>query len=64
MSLMRRLLLLASQSAWLCRRATRYWFMRRSVRRFMPGETAGEPLVRTAESVLVKAERFTTDEHG
>jgi hypothetical protein len=53
MSLMRRLLLLASQSAWLRRRATRYWFMRRSVRRFMPGETAGEPLVRAAQSVLV-----------
>jgi proline dehydrogenase len=48
MSLMRRLLLLASQSAWLRRRATRYWFMRRSVRRFMPGETAGDALAAAA----------------
>jgi len=53
MGLMRRLLLIGSESAWLRRRATRYWFMRRSVRRFMPGETAGEPLVRAAQSVLV-----------
>jgi len=48
MGLMRRLLLMASQSAWLRERATRYWFVRRSVRRFMPGEAADEALAAAA----------------
>ena len=44
MGLMRRLLLVGSESAWLRERAARYWFVRRSVRRFMPGETADEAM--------------------
>jgi proline dehydrogenase len=38
MSVMRSLLLAASQNAWLRERASRYKFVRRSVARFMPGE--------------------------
>ncbi len=38
MSLMRNALLAASQSVWLREQATRWWFVRRSVSRFMPGE--------------------------
>ena len=48
MGLMRRLLLVGSESAWLRERAARYWFVRRSVRRFMPGETADEALAAAA----------------
>jgi proline dehydrogenase len=39
MALMRGVFLKASESAWLRERAVRYGFMRRSVERFMPGET-------------------------
>jgi proline dehydrogenase len=39
MGLMRTLFLAGSRSAWLRERATRYSFVRRSVSRFMPGET-------------------------
>ena len=39
MSVMRALLLVASQSRWLRERANRYAFVKRSVARFMPGET-------------------------
>src|SRR5215475_8583268 len=38
MSVMRSLLLAASQNRWLRERASRYKFVRRSVSRFMPGE--------------------------
>ncbi|MGB0035870.1 MAG: proline dehydrogenase family protein [Candidatus Acidiferrales bacterium] len=38
MSLMRRMLLAASQSRWLREKAPRFGFMRRTVERFMPGE--------------------------
>ncbi|MBS1840858.1 MAG: proline dehydrogenase family protein [Acidobacteria bacterium] len=38
MSVMRSLLLAASQNRWLRERATKYKFVRRSVSRFMPGE--------------------------
>ena len=38
MSVMRSLLLAASQNRWLRERATKYKFVRRSVARFMPGE--------------------------
>ena len=38
MSVMRSLLLAASQNRWLRERASKYTFVRRSVRRFMPGE--------------------------
>jgi proline dehydrogenase len=44
MSLMRRSLLMASQSSWLRERAPRYKFMRRAVERFMPGENADDAL--------------------
>jgi len=39
MSVMRGVLLRASESAWLRERAVRYPFLRRSVERFMPGES-------------------------
>jgi len=45
MGVTRSLLLAASQSAWLREHATRYRFVRRSVNRFMPGETLDEALV-------------------
>lgn len=44
MGLMRRGLLIASQSAWLREHAPRYGFMRRTVKRFMPGEDASDAL--------------------
>jgi proline dehydrogenase len=44
MSLMRNVLLAGSESAWLRERAMRYRFVRRSVSRFMPGETLDEAL--------------------
>jgi len=44
MSVMRSMLLAASQSAWLRDRAGKYRFVRRSVSRFMPGESLDEAL--------------------
>lgn len=48
MGLMRRSLLVASQSQWLRERAPRYAFMRRTVTRFMPGEDATDALAAAA----------------
>lgn len=44
MSVMRSLLLAASQNAWMRDRASRYKFVRRSVARFMPGEEIEDAL--------------------
>src|SRR5258706_4027726 len=44
MALMRNVFLAASQSPWLRERAPRYRFVRRTVARFMPGETTDEAL--------------------
>jgi proline dehydrogenase len=44
MALMKSVLLAASQSRWLREKAPDYWFVRRTVSRFMPGETAAEAL--------------------
>jgi len=44
MSMMRSLLLAASQNTWLREHASQYKFVRRSVSRFMPGEEIGEAL--------------------
>ena len=44
MSVMRRVLLAASTSAWLRERATKAAFVKRSVRRFMPGEDVEDAL--------------------
>lgn len=44
MGLMRSTLLAASQNRWLRDRATRYGFVRRSVSRFMPGESLDDAL--------------------
>jgi proline dehydrogenase len=44
MSVMRKALLAASTNPWLRDRATKYEFVRRSVRRFMPGERAEDAL--------------------
>ncbi len=49
MGLMRSLLLAASQNRWLRERATRYSFVRRSVSRFMPGETLDDTLAAARE---------------
>jgi proline dehydrogenase len=40
--MMRRILLAASQNAWLCTHVPRYRFVRRAVSRFMPGEEASD----------------------
>ncbi len=47
--MMRRALLVASNSTWMRERATRYPFVRRAVRRFMPGETLDEALAAARE---------------
>jgi proline dehydrogenase len=44
MTVMRRVLLAASTNAWLRDRATKYGFVRQSVRRFMPGERTDDAL--------------------
>src|SRR5712692_11287857 len=44
MSLMRSFLLAASQNRWLRDRASHYKFVRKSVARFMPGETLDDAL--------------------
>ncbi len=44
MSLMRDALLAASQSTWLREHATRWWFVRRTVSRFMPGEDVADAM--------------------
>jgi len=44
MAVMRSMLLAAAQNAWLRNRASHYRFVRRSVSRFMPGETLEEAL--------------------
>lgn len=44
MSILRQALLAASQNRWLRERATKYAFVRRSVSRFMPGETLHDAL--------------------
>jgi proline dehydrogenase len=49
MSLLRRGILKASQSAWLRERAPQYAFFRRTTRRFMPGETVEEALAASGE---------------
>lgn len=41
---MRRLLLWMSRNQWMRRNLPRLWFARRAVRKFMPGETAGDAL--------------------
>jgi proline dehydrogenase len=49
MSMMRRALLKASQSAWLCARAPRLGFVRRTAKRFAPGETMDAALAAASE---------------
>jgi len=53
MSLMRSLLLAAAQNQWLREHASRYWFVRGTVARFMPGETLDAALA-AAESLRSK----------
>ena len=53
MSVMRSLLLAASQNGWLRERASRYKFIRRSVSRFMPGEEI-EDALRAAKALEAK----------
>ncbi|HEX8882267.1 MAG TPA: hypothetical protein VF749_19635, partial [Candidatus Acidoferrum sp.] len=45
MSLMRSFLLAASQNRWLRDHASHFKFVRRSVSRFMPGETLDDALI-------------------
>lgn len=49
MSVMRSVLLAGSQSAWLRRQAPRFWFVRKSVSRFMPGENIDDALRAAAQ---------------
>jgi proline dehydrogenase len=42
------MLLAGAQNAWLRRQAPRFWFVRRSVARFMPGETVDDALAAAA----------------
>jgi proline dehydrogenase len=56
MSLMRSLLLAAAQNQWLREHATRYWFVRGTVSRFMPGETLDSALA-AAETLRSKSIR-------
>ena len=53
MSVMRSLLLAASQNKWLRERATKYKFVRRSVARFMPGEEV-EDAISAAKALTSK----------
>jgi proline dehydrogenase len=53
MALMRSMLLAASQNVWLRERAVNYPFVRRSVSRFMPGETVDSALA-TAQTLRAK----------
>lgn len=53
MALMRTMLLAASQNVWLRERAVKYPFVRRSVSRFMPGETLDDAL-NAAQALLQK----------
>lgn len=50
MSVMRRALIAGSQSGWLREQAPKYGFMRRTVERFMPGETVDDA-IRAAENL-------------
>ena len=53
MSLMRSLLLAASQNVWLRDHASHYWFVKSTVSRFMPGETLEDALT-AAQNLRVK----------
>jgi len=57
MSLMRSLLLAAAQNQWLREHASRFWFVRGSVSRFMPGETLDAAL---AAAVALRSKRIGT----
>jgi proline dehydrogenase len=57
MALMRKLLLAGSTNAWLRQQATRREFVKRSVKRFMPGEHVDDALRAAA---ALKPERITT----
>lgn len=49
MNIMRSMFLVGSQSRWLRERAPRYWFVRRTVSRFMPGENLEDALAAAVE---------------
>jgi proline dehydrogenase len=57
MSLMRKVLLAGSTNAWLRDRATKYGFVKRSVSKFMPGETIDDA-IRAAQEL--NADRINT----
>src|SRR5437868_6658783 len=57
MSLMRQMLLAGSTNAWLRDRATKTAFVRRSVSRFMPGETIDDAI---GAARTLAGERITT----
>lgn len=48
MSVIRSILLAGSQNVWLREKATKFWFVRQAVSRFMPGETLEEGLMAAA----------------
>jgi proline dehydrogenase len=57
MSVMRTILLAASQNRWLRHRAAKYWFVRRTVSRFMPGESLDDAL---GAAQILNAKRIGT----
>jgi len=57
MSVMRTILLAASQNRWLRDRAAKYWFVRRTVSRFMPGESLDDAL---GAAQILNAKRIGT----
>jgi proline dehydrogenase len=61
MSMMRSVLLAASESPWLREHAPRAWFVRRAVRRFMPGERLEDAMAAAAE--LQRAQLGTVFTH-
>jgi len=57
MNVMRTILLAAAQNKWLRDHATRYWFVKRSVSRFMPGEELSDAL---GAAVALKSKAIET----
>jgi len=60
MSVMRRLLLAGSTNRWMRQHVPRYWFVRRAVGRFMPGEAVDDALFAAQELKLVNIRSIFT----
>ena len=60
MSVMRTVLLKASENSWLRERAPRYRFIRRSVERFLPGENLDDALAAAGRLALLRIDTLLT----